>query len=175
LSAIIILLFCCFCTINSIVTPCTNCSSCANHAACTPAVCPSCPSLSQSLTQQNILLIQVNWTLVDPLYAFFGRVICTYTGSNTETIVGTLNQNTSDPCFTQWYKDEPYIVATVYDGTNRRPNTVHEKGLCNMASSKMGFTDPGCFFIQLNQCDYFKLVTDLTQQERNILNTFTCS
>jgi predicted Zn-ribbon and HTH transcriptional regulator len=139
---------------------CTDCRYCSNHARCIPVKCPSgCPSLKTESLKAGILIMKVNFTMRDYAYGYYGRVLRTYTGSNTELAVGVGPQDPNSPCFTTWVFDEPYIVALVYTGAKRAVCLDPRDG-------------PTCFYIDLNQCHYFKLYSLLTPEEVAILNQY---
>jgi len=100
----------------------------------------------------------------DYLSGFTGRVIRTYIGSNTEIIVATQPQNSSNPCFTAYYLHTPYVLAKIYTGAEEKEKEMYGGGgVC-----KVG--DPECFFISMTQCDYFKEFSLLTAEEQKLLN-----
>jgi len=100
------------------------------------------------------------------MHAYTGIVQHTYIGWS-ESVVGTITQNTSDPCFTRWFVHKPYLISTIFNGDHMK-----QYELCKIQSQNMDHGPlPNCFFIYLDQCDYFKLYSELTEEEKLILES----
>ncbi|ELR11577.1 uncharacterized protein ACA1_258280 [Acanthamoeba castellanii str. Neff] len=115
--------------------------------------CPFCGNCSNHNTASRALIMKVNWTRHDYAWGFQGEVLKMYTGSNTQRAVGVPPQNTNSP---------PYIVAMVYAG--EQPPVKFQPA---------GPDAPECFFIPLDQCQYFKLESLLTPAEQKILSQYS--
>lgn len=141
---------------------CPFCGNCSNHNTCVPKACGGCPTLLAASQASRALIMKVNWTRHDYAWGFQGEVLKMYTGSNTQRAVGVPPQNTNSPCFTTWLIGQPYIVAMVYAG-EQPPGKFQPAGP----------DAPECFFIPLDQCQYFKLESLLTPAEQKILSQYS--
>jgi hypothetical protein len=144
----------CF-AIEETLSGCKSCSSCSNRATCgASGQCGSqiCPSLAAAFASSNRtlimkILITRNFTFQDQI-SYLAEVAKIYQGSGSGNVVEILPQKTGSPCFTPFLYDW-YLVASPYNN--------------------MKLLTPECFYIFLNQCDYFKLWANLTAAEKAIL------
>eukprot|EP01088_Endostelium_zonatum_P022037 TRINITY_DN9100_c0_g1_i1.p1 TRINITY_DN9100_c0_g1~~TRINITY_DN9100_c0_g1_i1.p1 ORF type:complete len:168 (+),score=12.70 TRINITY_DN9100_c0_g1_i1:1-504(+) len=135
--------------------PCGSCSVCMNHTACAVAKCPGgCPTLEAATNHTNNLVMMVNLTVEGLTHGFMGKVLQTYRGYSQPNIQILMQPNRDDPCLTRYFLDEKYIIAP-------HPGLLQE---CSTPQLR-----DGCFMVMLNQCDYFKLVSELTPNEKSIL------
>jgi len=133
---------------------CGFCRSCQNDNACHPSVCPICPTLDQAFSSKNTLIVKVNITSrseATDSVSFFVDIEKFYMGKGSGSVFEILPQSTTYPCFTDYYLDE-YLMAFPFSGL-----------LCEKKS------DPGCFYVKADQCNYFKLWKDLTAYEIALL------
>jgi len=86
-----------------------------------------------------------------------GTVHQIFSGSGSGIIFEILPQNLTSPCLTVYFLDELYITVTPY--ANYKVGLKYVEGLGHVE----------CFYVALNQCDYFKLVSELSPSERAIL------
>ncbi|ELR18118.1 uncharacterized protein ACA1_368190 [Acanthamoeba castellanii str. Neff] len=143
--------------------PCGNCGNCPNRQECVPSQCKSCPALVSSFypySNNRTLIMKIhvnnNHTQGDQItyYAFVEKV---YQGRSSGNVVQILYQSMKDPCYTNYFNDW-YVVAIPYATMAAKPS---------VCADLPGA--PECFFIQLNQCYYFKLYSELTKGELQVL------
>jgi len=148
--------------INALPPSCDNCNNCSTRSACRGSgECSSCASLAQSFAMGNETLI-MNITVTscgfNPNVYYTGLVHQIFSGAGSGIIFEILPQNiTNDPCLTTYYVNDLYITVTPY--SNYKSAIINDPILGSVE----------CFYIQLNQCDYFKLVSELTPAELQIL------
>jgi len=133
---------------------CGFCRDCFNAQSC-QAKC-LCPSLAQSFQQPSALIMKVNITRRQDFgtsVSFIAVVEKVFQGSTGRGggLFELLPQQTTDPCYTEFSLDR-YALS------------VPTKPLCQTSPSA-----PECFFLFVNQCDYFKLWKDLTPDELALL------
>eukprot|EP00028_Trichosphaerium_sp_Am-I-7-wt_P003196 CAMPEP_0168520334 /NCGR_PEP_ID=MMETSP0405-20121227/7906_1 /TAXON_ID=498012 /ORGANISM="Trichosphaerium sp, Strain Am-I-7 wt" /LENGTH=109 /DNA_ID=CAMNT_0008541157 /DNA_START=336 /DNA_END=665 /DNA_ORIENTATION=- len=100
------------------------------------------------------LIMKVNWTSFSSAGGadmYYGDIIKTYQGDSDGLQVATQAQFPGYPCLTEFMVNKEYITTTLPNAVLRKPE------------------EPDCFFIALDMCSYFKLVSELTAEEKALL------
>jgi len=112
------------------------------------------------------MLINVTSANVQPSQAsYFATVEKVYQGSDSGVTLELLPQSFSDPCFTPYSLDR-YVIAHPKNEVEVRECEV----LGNSEQRRTERISPMCFYIKLTMCHYFKLYTDLTPAEKQLLD-----
>eukprot|EP01097_Dermamoeba_algensis_P001397 TRINITY_DN1521_c0_g1_i2.p1 TRINITY_DN1521_c0_g1~~TRINITY_DN1521_c0_g1_i2.p1 ORF type:complete len:163 (-),score=22.65 TRINITY_DN1521_c0_g1_i2:56-544(-) len=126
-----------------------------------------CPSLSAAF-QQKTLIMKINITSVNSQpdqVSYFATAQKIYKGSGSGVILEILPQSTSDPCFTPFLVDS-YVVAASLTEVESCSRVAIVSDDQEDSTAKRRVT---CFYVSLNQANYFKLWSQLTPEEKALL------
>mmetsp|Transcript_19000 Transcript_19000/g.21166 ORF Transcript_19000/g.21166 Transcript_19000/m.21166 type:complete len:169 (+) Transcript_19000:23-529(+) len=138
---------------------CADCHSCPKAATCIPSHCSVCSSLASGFATNGSLIMQINMTSSSNHGAgdaYMANVLKIYQGHGSGIVVATIPQQATDPCLTEFFLAEPYLVVIPHESST-------------IAKGPNG--EPECFYVKLNMCSYFKLVSDLTDAEKALLKS----